>query len=341
MVPKTKVSLAKSPNSYDGVLAALNLLEKDILKKLKGKKKILIKPNMVSVKHSLAATSPEALKAVLDFLVEHTKAKIIIAEGSATEDTHKGFKKLGYLEHLKNHRVKFIDLNKDKVGKTIEITDVQGKPLKIGVAKTVLDADFIISVTKPKTHDTGVVTLSLKNLLVGSVFEKWKIHQGKRFHWNLLEIAKVIKPALSIIDGTVSMEGEGPAYGEAKHTCFAVAGLDPLAVDCFVTNLMGFELSHVGYLTLCKENKLGEGDLSKIEVVGEDPKKFKFKFKPHPTFKKQVCWQNLEVKKPHPAVKLIFPLMSQAKKLIPGKVLLMMQEIKPLRQIVVKINNGF
>lgn len=341
MASKAKVSLCKSPNSYDGVLAVLNLLEKDILKKLKGKKKIVIKPNMVSVKHSLAATSPEALKAVLDFLAPKTSAQIIIAEGSATEDTHKGFKKLGYLEHLKNHKIKFIDLNKDKVGKTINITNIQGKPLKVGIAKTVIDADFIISVTKPKTHDTGVVTLSLKNLLVGSILEKYKIHQGKRFHWNLLELAKVIKPSLSIIDGTISMEGEGPAYGEPKNTNFAVSGLDPIAVDCFVTSLMGFDLAHVGYLSLCKEEKLGVGDLSKIGVLGENPKDFQFKFKPHPTFKKQICWQNLEVKKPNALIKLVFPIFGIVKKLIPGKALLIMQEIKPLRQIVVRINNGF
>lgn len=341
MVQKTKVSLAKSPNSYDGVLTSLNLLEKDILKEIKGKKKILIKPNMVSVKHSLSATSSEALKAILDFLVPNTKAQIIIAEGCAVENTHKGFGKLGYLEHLKTPQVKFVDLNKDKVGKIIKISDTQGKPLKVGIAKTIIDADFIISVTKPKTHDTGVVTLSLKNLLVGSIFEKYKIHQGRRFHWNLLELAKVIKPSLAIIDGTVSMEGEGPAFGEAKHTKFAVSGLDSLAVDCFVTNLMGFEVGSVGYLTLCKEHKLGVGDLSKIKVVGENPKKFKFKFKPHPTFKKQILWQNLEVKKPHPAVKLIFPFLGLVKKLVPGKVLLLMQEIKPLRQIVVRLNNGF
>lgn len=341
MASKAKVSLCKSPNSYDGVLAVLNLLEKDILKQLKNKKKILIKPNMVSVKHHLAATSPEALKAVLDFLAPKTSATIIIAEGSATENTLKGFHKLKYHDLLKDYNIKFVDLNTDKVGQTAEIMDVAGKPLKIGIAKTISDADFIISLTKPKTHDTGVVTLSLKNLLVGSIFEKWKIHQGKRFHWNILSLAKVIKPSLSIIDGTISMEEEGPVYGKCKKTNFAVAGLDPLAVDCFVTNLMGFDLAHVGYLSLCKEGKLGVGDLSKIGVLGENPKDFQFKFKPHPTFKKQICWQNLEVKKPNALTKLVFPIFGIVKKLIPAKALLIMQEIKPLRQIVVRINNGF
>lgn len=336
-----KVSLVKSPDSYSGVLASLQLLKKPILLKIKGKKRIVIKPNLVSIKHSLSATSPEAVRAILDFLSPHIHSTITIAEGCATEDTLKGLQKLGFTELARTYNIQFVDLNKDKTGQWVQVRDVSGRPLKIGIAKTIADADFIISVAKPKTHDTGVVTLSLKNLVVGSAFEKWKIHQGKRFHWNLLEIAKIIKPSLSVIDGTVSMEGEGPAFGEAKHTNFAAASLDFLAVDSLVTNLMGFKLKEVGYLQLCQETKLGVGDMTKIKVVGEDPKKFRFHFKPHPAYQQQIRWRKIEAKKGNPFVKLIFPVLSQAKKMVPGKFLLMMQEIKPLRQIVVRINNGF
>lgn len=340
-MPKTpKVALVKSPDSYSGVTNALKLIEKEVRFALKGKKRIVIKPNMVSVRHPLASTPVEAVKAVLDFLKPLVKGEVIIAEGSA-ENTEKGFKKLGYYDLRKDYRLKFVDLNKDKVGKFVEAEGTPGNPLKIGIAKTITSADFIISITRPKTHDTGVVTLSLKNLLVGSISEKWKIHQGMKFHWNLLALAKEITPHLSIIDGTISMEGEGPAFGTPKKTNFAVAGLDPLAVDSLVTKLMGFNLNDVGYLKLMADNKIGQGDLSKIVVLGEKPGNFQFRFKPHPTHKRQIRWKNINPSQKTTLSKIISLTLGKAKKMIPGRIILEIQEIGPLRQFVTRIQNGF
>ncbi len=340
MVKTPQISLVKSPDSYSGVTDTLKLIEKEIKAKLKGKKRIVIKPNMVSIRHPLASTPVEAIKAVLDFLRPFYKGEVIIAEGSA-ENTEKGFKKLGYLELKKDYKIKFVDLNKDKAGKLIIATDAAGNPIKIAIAKTITSAGFIISITRPKTHDTGVVTLSLKNLLVGSIFEKWKVHQGMKFHSNLLAIAKEIRPNLAIIDGTVSMEGEGPAYGDPKKTNFAVAGLDALAVDSLVTNLMGFNICDVGYLTLMGREKLGQTDISKMKILGEKPEKFKFQFKPHPTFIRQINWERVEVRKVTLTSRVIGKTLGKAKKIVPPRLILEVQEIKVLRQFVVRIQNGF
>jgi len=340
-MPKNpKVSLVKSPDSYSGVTTALKLIEKEVKLALKGKKRVLIKPNMVSVRHPLASTPVEAVRAVLDFLLPFVKSEIIIAEGSA-ENTEKAFKRLGFYNLKRGYKIKFVDLNKDKVGKEVKIMDAAGYPVKVDIAKTIINADFIISITRPKTHNTGVVTLSLKNLLVGSIFERWKIHQGMRFHSNLLSISKAIKPHLSVIDGTVSMEGEGPAFGTPKKTNFAVAGLDPLAVDSLVTSLMGFNLKDVGYLKLMDDNMIGQGDLSKIVVLGEKPGKFQYRFKPHPTHKRQILWQNLNLPPKTLISKIIGLTLGKVKKMIPGRLIIEMQEIGPLRQFVTRIQNGF
>ena len=164
-----KVSLVKSPDSYSGVSSALKIIEKDLILALKGKKRVVIKPNMVSIRHPLASTPVEAVRAVLDFLKPLVKQEIIIAEGSA-ENTEKGFKKLRFYDLAKdykpslksslrsNYKIKFVDLNKDVVGKFAEASDSVGNPLKIGIAKAITEADFIISVTRPKTwHQTESV----------------------------------------------------------------------------------------------------------------------------------------------------------------------------------------
>ena len=118
MKSSATVSLSKSPDSYTGVTAALKLIEKEIILALQGKKRVVIKTNMVSVRHPLASTPVAAVRAVLDFISPYLKNEIIIAEGSI-ENTEKGFKKLGYLDLQQDYGIKFIDLNKDKVGREI------------------------------------------------------------------------------------------------------------------------------------------------------------------------------------------------------------------------------
>src|SRR3989344_2687491 len=285
-MPKNpKVSLVKSPDSYSGVTTALKLIEKEVKLARKVKKRVLIKPNMVSVRHPLASTPVEAVRAVLDFLLPFVKSEIIIAEGSA-ENTEKAFKRLGFYNLKRGYKIKFVDLNKDKVGKEVKIMDAAGYPVKVDIAKT-------------------------------------------------------IKPHLSVIDGTVSMEGEGPAFGTPKKTNFAVAGLDPLAVDSLVTSLMGFNLKDVGYLKLMDDNRIGQGDLSKIVVLGEKPGKFQYRFKPHPTHKRQILWQNLNLPPKTLISKIIGLTLGKVKKMIPGRLIIEMQEIGPLRQFVTRIQNGF
>lgn len=75
---------------------------------------------------------------------------------------------------------------------------------------------FCISICPAKTHGVVVVTLSIKNIIVGSLQDdKEKIHQN--FKAINLTLAKVyqeyISPDLSIIDAFEAIEGNGPVNG--------------------------------------------------------------------------------------------------------------------------------
>jgi uncharacterized protein (DUF362 family) len=117
----------------------------------------------------------EAVKAVIDFLGERAGIQVKIAEGAALGDTFEGFKNFGYLELKKEYpRLELVDLNRD-VFETVNLRDSSGREHPFRVAQTVLRSDFRISVTPPKTHDTVGVTLSLKNMLVGSLIRSTRI----------------------------------------------------------------------------------------------------------------------------------------------------------------------
>lgn len=292
MAAKAKVALVRGKNRYHNITEALRLIEDDI----HPRGKILIKPNFTSTTRQLAATHRDAVRAVLDFLRERTSAPITIAEGSGMGDTFEGYRNFGYLDLVDQYGVRLVDLNRDEWVK-VKLYDQHLRPLWLRVARTVADSDYRISVCPLKTHDFVVVTLSLKNMLVGSLIrdergsDKAAIHQGYGpMNLNLYELAKLIPPHLSVIDGFIGMEGAGPISGDPVEMGVAITSTDFLAADTVGAKIMGFDIDQIGYLHYCKLGGLGVGDLEQMEIVGENPEGCSRSFKPHPDFQQQLRW---------------------------------------------------
>lgn len=159
------VALVKGLDRYQNIAQALGLLGKEAVSGTRH----VVKPNFVSTEVQLAATHREAARAVVDFVRQHTGHPVIIAEGAATSDTFKGFENFGFMELADIYDdVELRDLNRDAYQiVTLYDQDLKSRPFRI--AKTVLESDHRISLTIPKTHDAAVVTLSLKNMVVGSL----------------------------------------------------------------------------------------------------------------------------------------------------------------------------
>jgi len=290
------VYLTSSSGHYEGIANILNLMKNTLVDLFRSKKRIVIKPNFVSTVVELAATHVKAVEATIDFIYSQIGSrKIIIAEGPATSLLSNGLKNFNYYSLKDKYDVEFVDLNLDDYKEIYVYAHNLEKKLRIRVAKTILDADFRISICRPKTHDTVVATLSIKNIAVGSLIDhdKSKIHAGfAAINLSIAEIATKVMPHLSIIDGYVGMEGNGPVSGDPKPWGIAVAGTNPVEVDAFTAWLMGFNPQDIGYLYILHKWGYGEINPEKIEVVGENPLKYKTKFKPHWRYEKQLTWKN-------------------------------------------------
>jgi uncharacterized protein (DUF362 family) len=284
------VSLASEGTRYATVSKALKLIRDDVEQSIRDKKRIVIKPNMVTCSNQLAATHVDAARAVLDFLLELSKGEIKIAEGSAY-NTRTCFKNYGYLSLAKEYGLDLIDLNEDD-SVEMKVYDRDFEEITVHIAKTMVDADYRVSLAVPKTHDCLVVTLSLKNIVVGSAqYDKRLLHQGyPAMNLNMYQVVKRIPPSLAVIDGWVGMEGDGPVSGSPVEMGIALASTDFVAADTVATHLMGFDPNEVGYLTYARD-RLGVGDLTKIKVVGEEPTRFRRQFKPHREYLEQRKWQ--------------------------------------------------
>lgn len=288
-----KVSLVKGNDRREIVYQALKNIEDQVLASIGGKK-ILIKPNFVSCDIPLCATHVDAIRAILDFLTPHYKQQIIVGESTAMKKrTPEGFKNYGFLALEKEYNVKLIDLNENPSYEYRYVFGEGNKPLPVRIISAFLDPNtYIISAARMKTHDRVLVTLSLKNVLLGAPLndyeknDKWLFHTGENIknnfcHFNMFHLAQEIYPDLSVIDGFEAMEGNGPTHGTPVDSQVAIASLDPLAADTLATKVMGFDPTQVLFFSAMNEAGIGQGDLEKINIIGTPLDQCLYHFKPH------------------------------------------------------------
>jgi len=169
------VALVKGDDRYGNVAKALDLIADHI--DLRGKERILIKPNFVVTHRPLAMTHVDAVRAVLDFLRPRTNTVITIAEGSAIGDTFDAFRFLGYADLVRDYKVELVDLNR---GPWIEapVYDHSFRDMPLRLSRLVVESDLRISVGPPKTHESVFITLSLKNMVMGSLIRDQRDEGG-------------------------------------------------------------------------------------------------------------------------------------------------------------------
>lgn len=293
---KSKVALTKSGNRSQNIDTGLRLIENEI--NLKGKQDLFIKVNFVSTRNQLAATHVDAVRPLLKFLRERYDGKISIGEATlGTADV--GYERFGYLDLIKEFDVELVDLNNSD-WELIQLYDSALHPMKLHFARQLINSDYLIVISPAKTHDTVVVTLSIKNLTMGGLSythgDKQKMHLGYPVHnLNLYLLAKMCLPHLSIVDGFTGMEGNGPLSGNPVGWGVAITSCDAVAADCLAARLMGFEISDIGYLWYCQRKGLGAGDLSEMDILGLNPNDCYHRFRPHLSYDEQKHWRDEKI----------------------------------------------
>jgi len=301
-----RVSLTKGEDRADNAFRALQMSKKDIATAI-GNKRVVIKPNFVYYTTLLSCTHVACVEGVLEFLKSIGKRDIAIAESSGAGNTMAGYDLNGYWGLANKYPVRLMDLNQEgfanaQIWSTGSLTET-APPRTIRVSKMYLNPNnFIISCTPMKTHNTAVVTLSMKNVTmsapvidVGKAWSQTGVRADKAWmhgasgnapgdyqalNDNVYRMAKVygIHPHLAVIDGYQGMQGDGPVSGYAVSPPqkLALASLDWLAADRVALELMGSNnyrllntMPYPACLNYCWQAGLGEWDLSKIQVVGE------------------------------------------------------------------------
>lgn len=156
--------------------------------------------------------------------------------------------------------------------------------LGLRIARAVAEADLLVNLPKLKTHGLTILTLGAKNLF-GCIngMQKAAHHRDakdpKRFADVVARAAEASRPALTLVDGIVAMEGDGPSAGDLVPLGVIAAGRDVHAVDAACCALVGLEPSELETLEAAREQGFWDG--AKPELAGDPlgslkPARFKF-----------------------------------------------------------------
>ncbi len=304
---RSTVSLVKGESRRKNVFEALAGIEDQILPRLKQKKYVVIKPNIVNTVNQLASTHVDTLNGILDFLAPRFKGPVVIAESSAGY-TLEGYDNFHYQRAAQEHRsqnVSLVDLNEEGKYQTVSLLDADLHVAQARLAARLLDPEaFVICSAIMKTHNTVVATLSVKNMALGAPLHsarkesrRWndkRIYHGgvRQTHFDIFLTMQRLQPTLgaTVIDGFEGMEGNGPNSGLPVPSKIAIASTDFVAADRVGVEAMGINPAWLGYLNYCGQGGLGQYDLSRIDIRGARLTDVSRKYQLHPDMERELQW---------------------------------------------------
>jgi len=203
--------------------------------------RVLIKPNLLAPAAPARAmlTHPMIVRAVAEYVIE-MGARPQISDSPATGFFDKVLRDSGIKDELKGLPVEFKEFKESVV---VEV----GEPFqKLELAEDAFSAEVMINLPKLKTHSQMLLTLGVKNLfgcVVGLRKPEWHLRAGvdrHRFAQLLVRIEQSLRPAITILDGILAMEGQGPGRGGVpRHLGLLLASGNAIALDCAVCRIFG------------------------------------------------------------------------------------------------------
>ena len=206
-------------------------------------RRVLIKPNFLAPAPPDRAmiTHPLVIRAAVEYV--HEKGALPQVSDSPAMGTFERVMHEGGIDHAL--RGIPVDSRPFKDSRRVDV----GPPFnRIEIAADAMDADVIINLPKLKTHTQMLLTLGVKNMfgcIVGLRKPEWHFRTGidrDRFAELLVRICTSLRPQITVLDGILAMEGQGPGKGGIPRELGVVmAANDAFAVDAVVCRMLGIK----------------------------------------------------------------------------------------------------
>jgi len=270
---KSKVSIVKCKDYQP-----LRVLEatKEALDALGGitafiapKSAVLVKPNLLMAKEPESGidTHPEVVRAVIKIL-KGINCSVFLGDGPSVwgnqaENTDEVYEKSGMKKICQEEDIELVKFEHKRWRKNL--------PLATWLDK----CDYLVNIPKFKTHDFTILTGAIKNLF-GLVWKTYKTELHKKyfnaddFSKMLVDIYEEVRPALTVIDGIVAMEGDGPGTsGELRRLGLILAGSDCVALDSILALIMGLQPQDILTTQEAAGRGLGVADINSLSIFGQ------------------------------------------------------------------------
>ena len=239
------------------------LAASDITAHLQKNFSVSIKPNLVVERPASggATTHPEVIEGIIRFLSDFGIQNIKVIENSACgHSTKLAYKNCGYEALQKKYGVQLKDLSSD------HFVSLKHDNIDFQISETALNSDFLISVPVLKAHSQTRLTCCMKNLKGCMPQSEMRRFHALGLHKPIAALNALLKIHYCVVDGIcgdLSFE-EGGTPVEANRI---IAGQNPLLVDSFCAQLIGYDPDDIGYLSYGKKLGLGEYYSQKTKVV--------------------------------------------------------------------------
>lgn len=225
--------------------------------------RIGIKPNLVSPSEAChgATTHPEIAAGIIEYLQEHGFTQIIMLEGSWVGDkTEDSIVVCGYDRLTNQYGVPFVDMQKDAS------VNVDCADMELSLCSTPMGLDFLINVPVMKGHCQTKITCALKNLK-GLIPNKEKRHfHAMGLHKPIAHLNVGIHQDFIVVDN-ICGDWDFEDGGNPVEMNRIMAAVDPVLVDSYVCDLMGYTKEEVPYICYAEELGVGSGDLSRMSIL--------------------------------------------------------------------------
>ncbi|MBN2431091.1 MAG: DUF362 domain-containing protein [Acidobacteria bacterium] len=204
--------------------------------------RILLKPNFLSACHPErgVTTHPAVVAAVAECLADFG-CELYLGDSPALDSLEKVIRKAGYQELIRRYGIRLAPLQREHLRPS---RSRRWFP-RLHLARELDSFDHVVNLPKLKTHSMMTLTLGVKNVF-GCVPGKHKaayhLSAGENrlyFARLLLEIWETVRPGLTILDGIVGMQGNGPGQGQLRSTGLLAMADDALALDAVIGHLLG------------------------------------------------------------------------------------------------------
>jgi uncharacterized protein (DUF362 family) len=233
--------------------------------------RVLLKPNLLtgSRPDSECVTRRELVYCVAR-LVKDAGGQPFLGDSPAFGSALGVAKANGYLDLLKELDIPVVEFHGQRYQTVSDNFD------HLRLCKEAMNADVVINLPKVKSHVQLTVTLGVKNLfgcVPGKMKAWWHMEAGKdvnRFGEMLVETAKAINPNLTIIDGIIGHEGNGPSGGQPRELGILGASADVFALDRAMIEVLGIDPESVP--TIAAQTRLGYSlDVEEIDFPLSHP----------------------------------------------------------------------